>query len=73
MLYEHRHDRIVGATICARRAGEMINEVTLAMKEGIGLEALGRTIAPYPTTGEGVMGAGLAYIRSRWATLPPRQ
>lgn len=63
-------DKIVGATICASRAGEMINELTLAMKEGIGLEAIGRTVHCYPTIGEGVMQAGLAYIRTKWGKLP---
>jgi len=48
----------------------MINELTLAMKEGIGLEAIGRTVHCYPTIGEGVMQAGLAYIRTKWGKLP---
>ena len=33
-------DRILGATIVARHAGEMINEITLAMVAGIGLRTL---------------------------------
>lgn len=37
-------DEIVGATIVADRAGEMINEITLAMKNNIGLRAVGRNI-----------------------------
>lgn len=41
--------RIVGATIVARHAGEMINEITLAMQRGIGLAALSRVIHCYPT------------------------
>ena len=54
------------------RAGEIINELTVAIKEGVGLGALGRVIHPYPSTGESVMGAGLMYIRSQWAKLPPK-
>ena len=45
-------DVILGATIVARHAGEMIGEVTLAMNAGLGLAAIGRTIHPYPTQAE---------------------
>ena len=55
-------DEILGATILAERAGEMINEVTLAMKNNLGLHAIGRNIHSYPTTGEAVMGCGLQYV-----------
>ncbi len=40
-------DEIVGVTIVASRAGELINEVTLAMKHGIGLSGIGRNIHSY--------------------------
>jgi len=62
-------DSVLGATIVASRAGEMVNELTLAIKEKVGLEAIGRSIHSYPTAGEAVMGCGLAYIRSKWAVL----
>ncbi len=55
-------DEILGATIVAERAGEMINEVSLAMKNNLGLYAIGRNIHSYPTTGEAVMGCGLQYV-----------
>ena len=45
-------DTIVGATIVAHDAGNMISEVTLAMKTGTGLGAIGSTIHPYPTQAE---------------------
>src|SRR5262249_22585824 len=41
-------DCIVGATIVAAHAGEMISEVTLAMVGGLSLTTLSRTIHPYP-------------------------
>ncbi len=41
---KERTDRILGATIVARHAGEMINEITLAMVAGIGLRTLARVI-----------------------------
>lgn len=62
-------DEIVGATIVAERAGEMINEISLAMKNNIGLKAIGRNIHAYPTTGEAVMGCGIQYINSHWDRL----
>ncbi len=45
-------DTIVGATIVAPNAGDMISEVTLAMTNGLGLGAIGKTMHPYPTHGE---------------------
>ena len=45
-------DKIVGATIVAAHAGEMISEVTLAMKAGAGLSTIAGTIHPYPTQAE---------------------
>jgi pyruvate/2-oxoglutarate dehydrogenase complex dihydrolipoamide dehydrogenase (E3) component len=62
-------DEIVGATIVASRAGEIINEVTLAMKHGIGLDGIGRNIHSYPTTGESLMGCGLQSINAKWKRL----
>jgi pyruvate/2-oxoglutarate dehydrogenase complex dihydrolipoamide dehydrogenase (E3) component len=47
-------DRIVGATIVARRAGEMVGELTLAMVAGIGLGRLSDVVHPYPTYGEAI-------------------
>jgi len=42
-------DRILGATIVAARAGEMLAELTLAMHHGLGLKQVFGTIHPYPT------------------------
>jgi pyruvate/2-oxoglutarate dehydrogenase complex dihydrolipoamide dehydrogenase (E3) component len=42
-------DKILGATVVAPRAGEMLAELTLAMRHGIGLKKLFGTIHPYPT------------------------
>jgi pyruvate/2-oxoglutarate dehydrogenase complex dihydrolipoamide dehydrogenase (E3) component len=59
-------DRIVGATIVASHAGEMIGELTLAMTAGLGLSAIGNTIHPYPTQAEGIKRAAGFYTRSRF-------
>lgn len=58
-------DRIMGATIVARHAGEMIGELCLAMTNGLGLSALGRTIHPYPTQAEAMRRVADAYNRTR--------
>ncbi len=58
-------DRIVGATVVARHAGEMISELTLAMTAGLGLATLARTIHPYPTQAEAIKRVADAYNRTR--------
>jgi len=74
-----RTDRILGATIVARHAGEMINEITLAIVARIGLRTLARVIHAYPTQAEAIKKAADAYVGSltrptiksllrRWAT-----
>ena len=45
-------DRILGATIVAADAGNLITEVSVAMKAGAGLGTIGGTIHPYPTQAE---------------------
>jgi pyruvate/2-oxoglutarate dehydrogenase complex dihydrolipoamide dehydrogenase (E3) component len=62
-------DKILGATIVARHAGDMINELTLAMTAGLGLSAIGKTIHPYPTQGEAVKKLSDAYNRMRLTPL----
>jgi pyruvate/2-oxoglutarate dehydrogenase complex dihydrolipoamide dehydrogenase (E3) component len=61
--------RILGGTIVARHAGEMIGELSLAMTHGLGLEDLSRTIHPYPTQAEALRKLGDAWMRTR---LTPR-
>jgi pyruvate/2-oxoglutarate dehydrogenase complex dihydrolipoamide dehydrogenase (E3) component/uncharacterized membrane protein YdjX (TVP38/TMEM64 family) len=58
-------DRILGATIVATHAGEMISEVTLAMTTGAGLAKIAATIHPYPTQAEGIKAAANAYMRTK--------
>ena len=55
-------DRILGATIVARHAGEMINDMTLAIQSGIGLRELGSVIRPYPTQAAAIQMAANACI-----------
>jgi pyruvate/2-oxoglutarate dehydrogenase complex dihydrolipoamide dehydrogenase (E3) component len=58
-------DQILGATIVARHAGDMINEVTLAMVTGSGLRTLASVIHSYPTQSEAIKKAADAYNRTR--------
>ena len=45
-------DKILGATIVAARAGDMISEFSVLMKAGAGAKTLAGTIHPYPTQAE---------------------
>jgi len=58
-------NRILGCTIVASHAGDMIAEVTLALVSGQGLGVLSRTIHPYPTQAEVLKNVGNAYYRPR--------
>jgi len=58
-------DKIVGATIVATHAGEMISEVSLAITSGLGLAKIAAVIHPYPTQAEGIKAAANAYMRTK--------
>ncbi len=58
-------DRILGATIVARHAGEMINEISLAIVGGIGLGTIAGVIHSYPTQAEAIRQVADAYNRTR--------
>ena len=45
-------DRILGATMVGERAGDLIHEIAVAMKNGVSLAGLSRTIHAYPTFAE---------------------
>jgi pyruvate/2-oxoglutarate dehydrogenase complex dihydrolipoamide dehydrogenase (E3) component/uncharacterized membrane protein YdjX (TVP38/TMEM64 family) len=67
--YDKKNGKILGGTIVARHAGEMIGELTLAMvaKQTVGV--LSSTIHPYPTQVEVLHKIGDAYMRTK---LTPR-
>ena len=58
-------DKIVGATIVAKNAGDLISELTLAMQNGIGLRQIGNTIHPYPTQADAIRRLGDQYNKTR--------
>ena len=57
-------DRVIGVTIVAHNAGEMLPEFVLAMKHGIGLNKLLGTIHAYPTMAEANKYAAGAWKRA---------
>src|SRR5262249_30083774 len=62
-------DRILGATIVASHAGDLISELTLAMVGKLGLGTIASTIHPYPTQAEAIKKVGDAYNRTRLTPL----
>ena len=62
-------DQIIGATVVARHAGEMLSELTLAIARGVGLGAVATVIHPYPTQAEAIKKVADAFNRTR---LTPR-
>jgi pyruvate/2-oxoglutarate dehydrogenase complex dihydrolipoamide dehydrogenase (E3) component len=62
---ERGKDKILGATIVAHDAGNMISEITLAMNNGVGLSGIGGTIHPYPTQAEAGRQLGDQYKRTK--------
>ncbi len=58
-------DRILGATIVAAHAGEMIGEIVMAMKHRIGLGKIASIVHPYPTQAESIRKLGDQFNRTR--------
>lgn len=58
-------DKILGATIVARHAGEMISEITLAIVGNVGLGKIANVIHPYPTQAEAIKQVADMYNRTR--------
>jgi pyruvate/2-oxoglutarate dehydrogenase complex dihydrolipoamide dehydrogenase (E3) component len=56
---------IVGATVVAAHAGELITQLTLAITQKIPLGAFTSVIYPYPTQGEALKAAAGLYTRTR--------
>jgi pyruvate/2-oxoglutarate dehydrogenase complex dihydrolipoamide dehydrogenase (E3) component len=65
VLTRRGRDRILGATIVGRDAGEQIAGLCIAMRNGLGLGALGRTVLPYPTRAEYLRRLADEYNRSK--------
>jgi len=72
ILVKRGTDQILGATIVASHAGEMISEISLAITAGVGLKQLSSVIHPYPTQAEAIRQTGDAYNRTRLTPLVKR-
>jgi pyruvate/2-oxoglutarate dehydrogenase complex dihydrolipoamide dehydrogenase (E3) component len=57
-------DSIIGATIVAARASEMINEMSVIMSAGIGMRQLANIVHAYPAQSDAIRLAALAYVDS---------
>ncbi|MES1244909.1 MAG: mercuric reductase [Acidobacteriota bacterium] len=62
---EKGKDRILGATLVAEHAGDMIGELCLAITHNIGLGRIASVIHPYPTQGEVVKKAADQWRRTK--------
>jgi pyruvate/2-oxoglutarate dehydrogenase complex dihydrolipoamide dehydrogenase (E3) component len=62
-------DKILGATLVAEHAGDIISQVTQAMTAGIGLGKVGESIFPYPTQAEVLRKAADTWRRTRLTPL----
>jgi pyruvate/2-oxoglutarate dehydrogenase complex dihydrolipoamide dehydrogenase (E3) component len=69
VITEKGSDRILGATIVAERGGDLIHEIVVAMRAGVGLKDLSGTIHAYPTYAELARRTADRYQKSR---LTPR-
>ena len=63
----HGSGEIVGATLVAAHAGEMISELTLAITHKVPLHVLAETVHCYPTQAEVFQRVALQYASSRKA------
>ncbi|HLM66666.1 MAG TPA: mercuric reductase [Longimicrobium sp.] len=58
-------DTLLGATLVAPHAGDVISQVTQAMTAGIGLARIGTVVFPYPTVAEALRKAADAWNRGK--------
>lgn len=56
--------KILGGTVVASHAGDLINEISLAMSAGLDLQTLARVNQPYPTQSQAIKMAAGAYAAS---------
>ena len=65
-------DTILGATLVAQHAGDVISQVTQAMTAGTGLGKIGTVIFPYPTAAEALRKAADAWNRGKLTPVAKR-
>ena len=65
-------DRILGATIVAAHAGDLLTYFTLAMSMGKGLSSLAAPIYPYPTQSEAIKKLAGLYLQTKLTPMVKR-
>ena len=65
VIHRQGSDKILGATLVSRHAGETIGELTSAIVNNIGLGQLASVIHPYPTQAECIKKAADAYKKTK--------
>jgi pyruvate/2-oxoglutarate dehydrogenase complex dihydrolipoamide dehydrogenase (E3) component len=58
-------DKILGATIVATRASELINEMSVIMSVGIGMRQLATILHSYPAQSDAIRLAAMAYVNNQ--------
>jgi len=61
-------DKILGATIVASRASELINEMSVIMSAGIGMRQLAAILHSYPAQSDAIRLAAMAYVNNQPVT-----
>lgn len=62
--------RLLGATVVAPQAGEMLNVLSLALNEGVSLYRLSELVFPYPVLSEAIKKASDQFVFSTLGSLP---
>lgn len=65
LVIEHNSDKIIGATVVGQNAGELIDGVTLAIRNRLGMKSISFTIYPYPTQSLAIKRAADKYVGGR--------
>lgn len=73
VLFSKDHGRIIGAAICGRNAGELIQEAVLALEMGADAEDISKTIHAHPTLAETFAFAAEMVDGSITDALPPKK
>lgn len=65
ILTKKNTDQIIGCTIVATHAGDLISQISTAMAAKFGLSSIAQVIFPYPTQAEAIQKIGDDYNRTR--------
>jgi pyruvate/2-oxoglutarate dehydrogenase complex dihydrolipoamide dehydrogenase (E3) component len=69
LYIEEGKDRVLGATLVAEHAGDLLGELSLAVTAGVGLNKIAATIHAYPTQAEVIKRAADTWRRGKLTPL----